>query len=270
MANLNYNISSQNMITLEEYLKIRLQVTNFLDSPEYKSRKTLYDSLSSVKKIIIDLWAEKIYNHSKEIEPAISSFIKDLVSDSLGKIVGYKVNSQTGLEEIEHCVKDKESIKRKIAQDGTVKYKGNFYQAAKEIKDGVRYTIIIDDDIYLDKVDEYLHSLEELGFRVISFKNQWGERGCQGINVKFKCPNEFDIFEIQFHTPMGYHVKETATRDLYQILRDSKAPLSLRMDANRLRRFFQSTIPEPNKEDLRARDYYFTSRIDKEKGGRSK
>ena len=261
MANLNYDIPSSDRVTFEEYLKIRLQVTDFLDSPEYRNRKTLYSSLSKVKQLMIDVLAEQIYNHSREIEPAISSFVVDLVSDSEGRIIGYRDNDNIS---IEHCVKGLDGIKRKIAQKGKFKYKGDFVKAARDLRDGVRYTIIVEDEIYLDKVDEYLHSIENSGFRVVSFKNQWGERGCQGINTKIMCPNNTDVFEIQFHTPQGHDIKETSTRDLYQILRDSEAPIELRREVNRLRRFFQSTVPEPDNEYMKARDYQFVSGIDKD------
>jgi len=68
-----------------------------------------------------------------------------------------------------------------------------------------------------------------------------------------------DIFELQFHTPMGYYVKETCTRDLYQVVRDPNAPEDLIKDANRLRRLFQGSVKIPEGVIVNSEKYQYSS-----------
>ena len=129
--------------------------------------------------------------------------------------------------------------------------------AADMLRDSVRYTIILDDDNYIQKVDEYLHKLQDMGYQNIEVKNNWNDLKCRGINSKIKTKDGKTYFELQFHTPMGHQVKEGSTRDLYQIIREMQADASLRDRASKLRRLLQSKINIPQG----ALDYQYDSEI---------
>ena len=76
----------------------------------------------------------------------------------------------------------------------------------------------------------------------------------KGINVRLVAKNNEDIFEIQFHTPIAYKIKEGdneasrkySTRSLYQVSRDDSAPEWLRLKADKLRIYLQQFIEVPN------------------------
>lgn len=231
----------------EEYFEIREEVSAFL---EEKNRKKIsaFDKLSSNHKRVVLDNANLVYARSKLIEPAISRDLLSIIDSSVSEFKSF-----------EHRLKTLESLKRKIIADSK-EYEGSYLRAANNICDGVRYTIVIDDDMYVLKVDEYLHKLEDMGYFVVDFKNNWGKPFYQGFNVRICCPNREDIFELQFHTMYGYHIKEGSTRDLYQVVRDedmSKRAIELKKKANRLREFFQKTVRIPNM----ALEYDFSSRI---------
>ena len=223
-------------ITVEEYLQIREDVNVYLEKKK-KNNITSFDKLPDErhKKIVLDN-AKLVYEKSKLIEPSIS---KDL--DSLLKEIGGEFKS------FDHRIKDIESLKRKIIADSK-EYDGSYSRAAHNLCDGVRYTIILDDSLYVEKADLYLHKLEELGYLVVDFKNNWGKDLYQGYNIRICCPYNDEIFELQFHTPYGYQIKEGSTRDLYQIARDddiSPKVIELKKNCNKLRKLFQQSVKIP-------------------------
>ncbi len=223
-------------ITVEEYLRIREDVASFLEEKR-KNQVTTFDKLPSDrhKKVVLDN-ANLVYQRSKLIEPSISKDLSDLIEPNLSEFRSF-----------DHRIKNLESLKRKIIADSR-EYEGSYLRAANNLCDGVRYTIVIPDDLYVSKCDEYLHKLESMGYEVVDFKNNWGKPFYQGFNVRISCPSGSDIFELQFHTPYGYQIKEGSTRDLYQVVRDedvSYEAIELKKKANKLRKLFQSSVNVP-------------------------
>lgn len=224
------------VITVEEYLSIREEVTSFLEE-KAKNRISSYDKFPDEKhrRIVLDN-ANLVYQRSKLIEPSISKDLSSLLEDGISEFRSF-----------EHRIKNIEGLKRKIISDSK-EYEGSYLRAAKNICDGVRYTIVLSEEEYVLKVDEYLHKLEDMGYGVVDFKNNWGKPYYQGFNVRIETPSGEDIFELQFHTPYGYQIKEGSTRDLYQVVRDediSKEAIELKKKADKLRRIFQGSVPVP-------------------------
>lgn len=218
--------------SVEEYFKIRDDVQDYLNSDTYK-KNSAYQRLNSSHKKVVSDYANLVYENSKLIEPMISHDMQELVSDSEGRLVS-----------LENRLKTIHSLRRKIIADSK-DYDGSYHRAALNLCDSVRYTIIIDDHLYVDKVDEYLHNLEAMGYEVIDVKNNWGKAVYQGINTRIVAKNKEDVFEVQFHTPVSYQIKEKNTRDLYQVIRDELAPIELQVRANKLRKLLQTRVVAP-------------------------
>ena len=223
-------------ITVSEYLQIREDVATFLEEKR-KNEVSEFDKLKDErhKKVVLDN-AKLVYNKSKLIEPSISIDLNNLLNRVGGEFKSFN-----------HRLKDLESLKRKIIADSK-EYNGSYLRAAHNICDGVRYTIVFDDLEYVSKVDKFLSDLEDLGYLVVDFKNNWGKPFYQGFNVRICHPNGDDIFELQFHTPYGYQIKEGSTRDLYQVVRDSDTSsevIELKKKANKLRKIFQQSVKVP-------------------------
>lgn len=224
--------------SMDKYFSVRIAIEEYFNGPEYMNRLTSYDKLSLDEKKVVAECADLIYNTASQIAPSITLDIKSLVQDNEAVLLSDKNGTPL------HTLKTIEGLRRKIIAD-SVGYNGNYMEAAKNIRDSVRYTIIIEDNLYTKKVDEYLHRLEELGYRDFDVKNNWGTTACQGVNVKIRNKNTDDVFELQFHTPMGHQIKEGSTRDLYQIIREDEADLELKNKANKLRMLLQSKVPIP-------------------------
>ena len=92
-----------------------------------------------------------------------------------------------------------------------------FEQAAREkIGDAVRYTLECDEGVYTESVIPSLKALEAKGYKVLKFKNTWGEnQSYQGINTNLLSPEGQQI-ELQFHTYDSWDVKEHANHAMYK------------------------------------------------------
>lgn len=134
-------------------------------------------------------------------------------------------------------------IKEKILQKMQVDQM-NVLEASNSICDALRYTIIIDDILYKEKMEEYIQKIEEMGNQVIKFKNAWGNEYYQGLNVSFIAQDGFK-FEVQFHTPNSYSIKEGKLRDVYNIIRDPESSPDLIKKCNEIRRYYQKQVKVP-------------------------
>lgn len=145
--------------------------------------------------------------------------------------------------ELEHRFKTRERIKEKILQ----KMKTDnmtMIEASNTIYDALRFTIIINDDVYLQKVEEYIKRIEKAGFKVFRFRNAWGNEFYQGLNVSFVDQDSFK-FELQFHTRQSHSIKEGKLRDVYNVIRDPDSPEDLKRKSNEIRKFYQAQVKAP-------------------------
>ncbi len=260
----------------EEYIEILRFIDEYLHSADFKEGESAYDCLSDIDKVTVTNWALRIYNRSSEVAPSITKTLKEIIS-SLGvgvELLGYNISDfEVTPNKKNNTIKSIDSLKRKIIHDANLFYNDDYNMSGSKIRDGIRYTVIIHDDIYLDIVDKILQQLASLGYQ-IDLKNHWVDAsnfwtsenkdkwmkvGCQGINAKIVCPNNLDVFEIQFHTPMEHQIKEGSTRDLYKVLRDASLELEWILRLERYRTFLQSTIVPPDTESLKACDYRFVA-----------
>ena len=117
-------------------------------------------------------------------------------------------------------------------------------EAASNIGDVLRYTLIVNDNEYLSKIKECLTLLRNDGYRILKFKNTWNSDVYKSINVIFITDIGFK-FEIQFHTPHSYAIKEGKLRYAYEVVRDPNAPEEIVNKANKVRKYYQSTVEVP-------------------------
>lgn len=110
--------------------------------------------------------------------------------------------------------KTRDSLARKIKNDAAEK-RISQVQAAEEIGDSVRYTMVADEENYARMVTGALDELEARGYRAVKVKNYWQEgNGYMGINVNMVAPNGTKM-ELQFHTYKSVKVKEPSHK-LYE------------------------------------------------------
>lgn len=144
--------------------------------------------------------ASAIRNKSEEEEPALTELITSTVAEQGGEMVY-----------LEHRLKTKESLERKIKKD--VKEKGvTESKAAADISDAVRYTAIYDSGNLVAKAKVTQSALEDQGWEKYDskWKNYFGPGDAyDGYNCVFRHKKTGQRFELQFHTKASHKIKES-------------------------------------------------------------
>ncbi len=140
------------------------------------------------------------YNKAVENEPEITAHVRATASD-----VGMKA------EGLECRIKEKGSFLRKIA--GRYNPDGNTY----EVKDILRYTYTAPPDKLAGKISESIETYQRSGYNTVEVKNYWLDKGnpYNGVNTVLKAPNG-QKFELQYHTPESFKVKNGEMHKLYE------------------------------------------------------
>lgn len=167
------------------------------------------------------------YKRALKNEPEITKTIK-------------KVGKRTGMDVVglEYRLKSKKSYMRKIASKEGTPY---------EAKDIIRYTYTAEPETLSEKILNCIDELQKEGYNVIEIKNTWRSKinPYHGVNATVKSPVG-QKFELQFHTPESFELKNGELHELYEKQRlvtdkTSKEFLSLRAKMFKLSR----TLVEP-------------------------
>ncbi|MBS5080668.1 MAG: minor capsid protein [Clostridiales bacterium] len=137
------------------------------------------------------------YNKAVENEPEITKHVKD-------------VAKQTGMnmEGLDYRLKTKESYLGKIKREYSPE--GNTY----EVKDIIRYTYTATAKDLVPKAEKAIELHKDAGYNTDRIKNSWldSHNPYNGVNTILSSPNG-QKFEIQYHTPESYAVKDQMHKD---------------------------------------------------------
>ena len=162
------------------------------------------------------------YDRAVKNEPEITAAVKDIAG-------------QVGMEPsgLEFRIKSKESYLRKIKSNYSPD--GNEY----EIKDILRYTYTAPPGALADKTMQSLDTFKKMGYTVDEVKNTWLAKNAayRGINTVITAPGG-QKFELQFHTPESFDLKDGELHQLYEKARvmdpDSEEYISLQKQMRNL------------------------------------
>jgi hypothetical protein len=117
---------------------------------------------------------------------------------------------------LENRLKSLESSRRKVAD--RLAEQGIGGDAAPVIagmNDAVRYTFTSADATYVSDVTHVVGQLEAAGLERVRWHLSWPDDGYQGLNTSWRDPATGQLFEVQFHTPGSFAMKEH-THALYE------------------------------------------------------
>jgi len=138
-------------------------------------------------------------------------------------VVALSRSNGAEMKGLDFRLKGRESMSRKIAADAAAE-NIPVTQAADQIGDSVRYTMVADPQDYAQTVTDTLDNLEQRGYTVYKNKNYWqDENAYKGINTNITAPDGTN-FELQFHTPQSYAVKEPS-HEIYELSRVETDPV---------------------------------------------
>lgn len=141
--------------------------------------------------------AAELLGKAAAAEKRVTPDLEDL-ADSLG----------TRLEGLDFRLKTEDSLVRKLAET-----------PAHEVFDALRYTMVSDAKSLGDNARKTLETLQGEGYKVIQVKNTFREgEAYKGLNTKLQSP-EGQVFELQFHTPQSFDMKQNRTHAMYETFR---------------------------------------------------
>jgi len=156
-----------------------------------------------------DVAANNLRDSARVVEPKITKDMIDLSKVHKGKMVG-----------LENRLKTQSSLSRKIEERAR---KTNVPVAAKEIHDGVRYTMTSKRGEYVDTVNNVVGDLRSKGYQVTTRNNWVAGNPYLGVNAQVVSPTGVK-FELQFHTPESLRLKNQ-THPIYEKMRVSSDPV---------------------------------------------
>lgn len=225
------------LIAIREILEYTLKDIVSLQGMTLKelANQNLYKEVKNTKIQKIMEISNKYKLNAIKQEPYITNDIKSLESK-----VAFLVNSNTVL-------KSKNSLARKILLYSN-KFNINLEDAANKMCDIIRYTLVLDDRLYIEEVQRILDKIIDYGYKVIpnKFENHWGDLLYQGINVGLLTPYNTKI-EIQFHTYESYATKEYLNHIYYEIYRNPFINGIEKKLAEEIMRINQSLVKIPKK-----------------------
>lgn len=163
---------------------------------EVKKRGNLTDEEAvSCIHLAVDLRKE-----ARQYEPKITRDVVESVTSSGSNMYG-----------LEHRMKQPSSLAAKIGADAKEK-NVSFADAAKQVKDVVRYTSIADNENFVESYRTTKKNLESLGYTETKQKNYFkmfrdGEVKHKSVQCTYTDPDGH-AFEIQYHTPESQAAKE--------------------------------------------------------------
>ena len=120
---------------------------------------------------------------------------------------------------LEHRRKGEDRIMEKVA--AALEEQPNLTPdgALASVKDAIRYTFEYTEDRYTDGVHADTGRLQAAGFEPVELRNSWREEEYKGVNSRWRVPENGQLFEVQFHTKIGFEAKQL-THEAYERLRN--------------------------------------------------
>ena len=143
-------------------------------------------------------------------EPEITPLLQDIAANTEGELLGF-----------EFRIKEESSLRRKIYRDA-LETGMTHEQAAANVRDHLRYTLAwAPEDGYAEKYETTVSLLSDIGWDIYDSKSKnffapgdhYG-----GINAQFT--NGTDFFELQFHTPLSFEIKQRSHALLDELRQD--------------------------------------------------
>jgi RHS repeat-associated protein len=153
--------------------------------------------------------ADPIFKNS---EPHIDELMEvagknyDKITPEMFKIVDGAENAQ--LTDLKYALKEKDKLQYKVV-DQALKHGDTLYESADNIKDALRYTVVITEKDFGKTVDGMLEQIGDLdGIKVIKVDNQFVKESStyKGVNTAFEL-EDGSKFEVQFHTEPSHLVR---------------------------------------------------------------
>jgi hypothetical protein len=166
-------------------------------------------------------------------EDRITSRVEDTERASAGGLVGK-----------EFRLKERDSLKDKVAAAREGASGADFDRILANVHDAVRYTLQYDEADYTEGVQADVGWLKGQGFDLVRLKNFWNDAEYKGINSQWHDGETGQTFEMQFHTPASFAAKQI-THKAYERIRNPQTTKDESRELHDYQREVSSRFPIP-------------------------
>lgn len=156
--------------------------------------------------------AENLIEKAKKQDKIVTPIMKEIVDTGTGHLEGIDFRIK-GLDSLSRKIKEK-SVKKGISME----------EYSNKVTDILRYTNVSEPSKLSNDYFKIVEGLKNKGYNVIEVTNSFGTPGYKGINTLVKSPDGY-IFELQYHTPESFRIKEL-NHKLYEEFRLDSTNLS--------------------------------------------
>lgn len=177
--------------------------------------------------------ANKLFARAQRVEPGITGIISRVASENNATLKG-----------LEHRLKTRDSLARKIAAEYRDNVAASYKIIEKNLGDSIRYTYVIEESQYSKAVMKISEDLKARGLAPYDskFRNYWSNPTYKGINSNW-ISQDGQLFEIQFHTPQSLQVKEEKSHKIYEKQRVETDPVKIKAYSEQIEEIWRDVRP---------------------------
>ncbi|MEM5817462.1 MAG: minor capsid protein [Desulfitobacterium hafniense] len=196
-----------------------------------KDAPKTFDDFQNIKYTETEKWSHlkadyrKLNAYEKIVtkEPEITKDLKAVAESTGTELVG-----------LEYRLKSKESYLRKVALDSKDSFDSKIISdTISSTNDVIRYTYQASHDKLVSRYALVNEELAKKGYTLVKLKNTWPIKAdpYKGVNCTYKDPNG-QKFEVQFHTPESFELKNGEMHGLYEkwrLIKNKADPEALKL-----------------------------------------
>lgn len=180
------------------------------DNKKWKSVQALYRKTNSYNEIILK-------------EPGITADLTKISKDTGVAMVG-----------LDRRLKEKDSFLRKVYTDSDHSLDSQIIKdTINSTNDVIRYTYQSSPLTLSESYKSVYKQMNDKGYKIVKVKNTWLDKRStyKGVNCVFESP-EGQRFEVQFHTPESFNLKNGEMHKLYEEARKDTTSPARRAELN--------------------------------------
>ncbi|MCL2777975.1 MAG: hypothetical protein FWD73_08220, partial [Polyangiaceae bacterium] len=144
--------------------------------------------------VLSQVRAKELLAKVQQVEPQVTKELSQLAKENGGKMEG-----------LDYRLKSHESLSRKLADE-----------PGKPVNDALRYTQIYESKNLGAGAKNVMASMENNGYKKVAVNNTFQDGvPYKGINTVWETPSG-TRFEVQFHTPESFDIKQNVNHSLYE------------------------------------------------------
>lgn len=162
-------------------------------------------------------------NDALDLAKSVVAKVKVKEKDITNVLQSIGVKHNAIMAGLEYRFKDISSIQKKLIETNELRgLVGDELEAS--VHDALRYTYTIENKDYTREIPKIIDYLTKIGYLIVDdFDNKWHEDDYKGIHISLSATNG-QIFELQFHTPEGFIVKQKYSHPIYKKRKETKDP----------------------------------------------